>query len=102
MIELMQKISGVHVEMIRPDYLLVTCSNLRSSTVVVPVHLMVDPATGRLQSVQIGSTSTTPKRQWRQIIDAAVETNDIVNLIRQVIQQSGLFEKPEDTNTNKH
>lgn len=101
MIELMQKVGGVHVEMVRPDYLLVTCSSSRSST-VVPVHLMVDPATGRLQSVQIGSTSTTPKRQWRQIIDAAVETNDIVSLIRQVIQQSGiLLEKTEDNNNNK-
>lgn len=81
------RLASCKVEMIRPDYLLLT---LTHETLMVPVHVHVDSISGRLLSAKVGATSATPKRTWRDIIDAAVEFNDIPFLVRaihQVIKQ---------------
>lgn len=65
------------IDLVRPDYLLVAISG-------VPIHLNVCPATGKLKAAQVGSTSSTPKRQWKEIVETAVETNNIPYLIRQI------------------
>lgn len=87
MLGLCQELSRVKCEMIRPDYLLVTVFTNESTT--LPVHLSLDPKLGKLTSVQIGSTTPqhTPKQQWKTIVDAAIEANDIPFLIRQITQQ---------------
>jgi hypothetical protein len=85
-------VSGVYrVELVRPDYLLVTLAAESSTnphataSTLLPVHLRVCPATGKLQAAQIGSTSSTPRRgQWREVIDAAIDTNNIGHLLRQI------------------
>ena len=82
-----QELSRVKCEMIRPDYLLVTVFTSESTT--LPAHLSLDPKSGKLMSVQVGSTTSqhTPKQQWKTIVDAAIEANDIPFLIRQITQQ---------------
>lgn len=77
------ELTGCKAELVRPDYLLLTVSSPDGSA-SVPVHLKVCPATGRLTQVQIGSTSSTPKRQWKEVIEMAIESNSIAYLARQV------------------
>lgn len=76
-IETISRLSGCQVEMVQPDYLVATITS-------VPVHIYVDPVSGKLQSVKVGSTSSTPKRQWKELIEAAIEFNDIPFLIRSI------------------
>lgn len=78
-------ISGIHrVEMIRPDYLLVTLSG-GGNDVLLPVHLRICQATGKLLAAQIGATSSTPRKgQWKEVIDTAVDNNNIAMLVRQI------------------
>lgn len=91
-LHLHSSVSGLHrVELVRPDYLLVTLAAESSAnphataSTLLPVHLRVCPATGKLQAAQIGSTSSTPRRgQWREVIDAAIDTNNIGHLLRQI------------------
>lgn len=79
---LQSSLTGIQrIDLVRPDYLLVT---LAHAGVLLPVHLKVCPATGKLRSAQVGSTSNTPKRQWKELVDVAVDTNNIPYLIRQV------------------
>lgn len=84
--EVLGRLTGCQVEMIKPDYLLVTIR--ASPTMVVPVHVMVDSFTGRLREVKVGATSATPKRAWREVIEAAVEYNDLPFLIRAIMHQA--------------
>lgn len=88
--ELCTEASRMRCEMIRPDYLLVTISSMTDNS-SLPVHLSVDPKTGRLLSCQIGSspsTMQTPKgsasSQWKEVVDAAIDANDIPFLVRQI------------------
>lgn len=87
MLGMLEKMTGCRVEMVRLEYLLVqvqaggTGSSNNNS---VPVHIYVDGMTGRLRNAKVGSTSNTPKRQWREIIEAAIEYNDIPFLIRSI------------------
>lgn len=76
-------LTGCRAELVRPDYLLLTVTSPDGSA-SVPVHLKVCPATGRLIQAQIGSTSSTPKRQWKDVIEMAIESNSIAYLARQV------------------
>ena len=71
------------IELVRPDYILVTLASPNNG-LVLPVHLKVCPSTGKLVTAQVGSTSNTPKRQWKEMVDAAVEFNNIPYLIRQI------------------
>jgi DNA repair exonuclease SbcCD ATPase subunit len=75
--ETLSQLTGCRVEMVQPDYLLANVSN-------VPVHIHVDSVTGKLRDVKVGSTSSTPKRQWKELVDAAIEFNDIPFLIRAI------------------
>lgn len=78
--ETLSSLTGVHsVEMVRSDYLLVTLS---AGGKMVPLHLMLDGLTGRLKMAKVGTTSTTPRRKWKEFVDAAVEFNDVPCLIR--------------------
>lgn len=77
MMEVLSALSGVtSVEMVRGDYLVAMVGGK------VPVHLTVDPMSGRLMQAKVGATSATPKRQWKDIVDAAIEYNDIPFLLR--------------------
>ncbi len=82
--ETISRLAGCRVEMIQPDYLLATVGNELGAQ--VPVHIIVDPLSGRLKGVKIGSTSSTPKRQWKEIVDIAIENNDIPFLIRSILR----------------
>lgn len=84
--EVLERMTGVRVELIQNDYLVATVEE------AVPVHIWVDPANGRLRTVKIGSTSSTPKRQWRELIEVACESNDIPFLLRSV--QAALRKQP--------
>lgn len=79
--ETLSTLTGCRVEMVQPDYLLAT---LTTAGTMVPVHVYVDSGTGKLKSVKIGSTSSTPKRQWRETIETAIEYNDIPFLLRTI------------------
>jgi hypothetical protein len=81
--QLMDELTGVHVDVVRPDYLHVTVTNPATAS-SVPIHLTVDEATGRLLAVAIGNTASTPKMQWKELVEFAVKQNDIPLLIRQV------------------
>lgn len=73
------------LEMTRPDCLLLHLTGPPGSDVCIPVHLRLCPATGRLQAAQIGTTSGTPRRgQWRDVVDAAIDSNNIGLLVRQL------------------
>lgn len=84
-VDLVDELTGVHCDIIRPDYLHVTVTN-PTTAASVPIHLHVDPVHGRLLSVSIGCTASTPRMhsQWRDLVDFAVKHNDIPLLIRQV------------------
>lgn len=84
--EILERMTGVRVELVQNDYLVVTVEE------AVPVHIWVDPASGRLRTVKIGSTSSTPKRQWRELIEVACDSNDIPFLLRSV--QAALRKQP--------
>lgn len=92
-IESVADLTRMKFEMIRPDYILITFKGAggnnttnQPSPSTLPVHLNVDPQTGRLLAVQIGATSTTDQSTWREICDRAVENNDICTLLH-LIQQ---------------
>lgn len=84
-VELVDELTGVHCDIVRSDYLHVTVTN-PATAASVPIHLHVDPSTGRLLSCSIGSTTSTPRMhaQWRDLVDFAIKHNDIPLLIRQV------------------
>ncbi len=84
-ISLHRSMSGVQkVELVRQDNLLITLES-PSDGALLPLHLRVCPATGKLLAAQIGNTSSTPRRgQWKEIIHDAVSTNNIPYLVRQV------------------
>lgn len=100
MTELMQQLTKCKAEMIRPDYILVTLSPLSeqgwsyqslAGSKTVPVHLSLDPKTGVLIDCQIGSSSTfhvsrqnAPDEEWREIIQTAIDHNNISMLVRQI------------------
>lgn len=52
MTELTEEMTGVHCEVVRPDYLHVTVTNPQNAA-SVPIHLNVDPVSGKLQSVSV-------------------------------------------------
>lgn len=86
-IESVADLTRMKFEMIRPDYILITFkSTLATGASTFPVHLNVDPQTGRLLAAQIGATSTNDQSTWRDICDRAVENNDISTLLH-LIQQ---------------
>lgn len=76
--EALERMAGVRVELVQGNYLVATVEE------AVPVHIWVDPASGHLRAVKIGSTSATPKRQWRELIEVACECNDIPFLLRSI------------------
>jgi hypothetical protein len=76
-VETLVRLSGCRVEMVQPDYLLVTVET-------VPVHIHVDLMTGKLRNVKVGATSSTPKRQWKELAETAIEFNDIPFLLRSI------------------
>ena len=84
--EVLGRLTGCQVEMVNPEYLLVTIRV--SAAVLIPVHVTVDAFTGRLREIKIGATSATPKRAWREIVEAALEYNDLPFLIRAITQQA--------------
>jgi chromosome segregation ATPase len=79
--ESLSNLTGCKVEMVQPSYLLAT---VISASSIVPVHIYVDAVSGKLQSVKVGSTSATPKRQWKELVEAAIEYNDIPFLLRSI------------------
>lgn len=88
-IETVSDLTRMKFEMIRPDYILVTFkpetsnpNNQDYST--LPVHLNIDPQTGRLLAAQVGTTSAAPSEAWKNICDLAVENNDICSLLHSV------------------
>lgn len=80
---MMTELTGCKAELLRPGHLLLTVASPDGSA-SVPVHMNVCMATGRLLGVQIGTTSATPHRQWRDVVEMAIETNNIPYLARQV------------------
>ena len=97
-IEATADLTRMKFEMIRPDYILVTFktsgnSNLMSdelattSSTSLPVHLNVDPQTGRLLAAQIGATSASSNDTWKDICDRAIENNDISSLLHAIQQR---------------
>lgn len=57
------------------------------SFLVIPVHLTVDPQTGRLLNASVGTTSATPKHGWKDLCQQAVETNDLCSLLHSVSER---------------
>lgn len=91
-IESVADLTRMKFEMIRPDYILVTFklsssadSNVASTT--LPVHLNVDPQTGRLLAAQIGATSAAHNVAWKDLCERAVENNDICSLLHSIQQR---------------
>lgn len=72
-------------EMIRPDYILVTFKTAENGS--LPVHLNVDPQTGRLLAAQIGATSAAQTNSWKDLCEVAVENNDISSLLHAIQQR---------------
>lgn len=79
-IESVADLTKMKFEMIRPDYILVTFKSL-------PVHLNVDPQTGRLLAAQIGTTSQSHNLDWKDLCETAVENNDICTLLHSIQQR---------------
>ena len=92
-IETVADLTRMKFEMIRPDYILVTFKTSTatpdgvSSSSSLPVHLNVDPQTGRLLDAQIGATLASHNLAWREICDRAVENNDICTLLHAIQQR---------------
>lgn len=87
-IESVADLTRMKFEMIRPDYILVTFKpSSTSNTTSLPVHLNVDPQTGRLLAAQIGSTSAAPNVAWKDLCERAVENNDICFLLHTIQQR---------------
>lgn len=104
-IESVADLTRMKFEMIRPDYILITfkCGSASGSigsnnnnttlnsttlnTSTLPVHLNVDPQTGRLLAAQIGATSANDNSAWRDLCDRAVENNDICTLLHSIQQR---------------
>jgi hypothetical protein len=96
-IETTADLTRMKFEMIRPDYILVTFKTSPSSNNIIsesaggstslPVHLNVEPQTGRLLAAQIGATSASSNDAWKDICDRAVENNDISSLIHAIQQR---------------
>lgn len=92
-IEVVADITKMKFEMVRPDYILVT---FKTNTPIsdgsitpssLPVHLNVDPQTGRLLAAQIGATSAALTGSWKDICERAVENNDICTLLHTIQQR---------------
>ncbi len=90
-IESVAELTRMKFEMIRPDYVLVTFDladgNSNSSSATLPVHLNVDPQTGRLLAAQIGATSAAYGVAWKDLCERAVENNDICTLLHSIQQR---------------
>lgn len=104
-IESVADLTRMKFEMIRPDYILITfkCGGVSGSTSTcgsntvlnpsnpnpstLPVHLNVDPQTGRLLAAQIGATSANDNSVWRDLCERAVENNDICTLLHSIQQR---------------
>ena len=113
-IESVADLTRMKFEMIRPDYILITfkcggsgvgatghtstststTGNPSNATVNnnpgnthIPVHLNVDPQTGRLLAAQVGATSTNDQAAWRELCERAVENNDICTLLHSIQQR---------------
>ena len=103
-IESVADLTRMKFEMIRPDYILVTFklqeknhhhlnsssnnNNSVANTSSLPVHLNVDPQTGRLLAAQIGTTLTSHNNvAWKDLCDRAVENNDICSLLHAIQQR---------------
>lgn len=91
-IEATADLTRMKFEMIRPDYILVTfktsvSDSTNTSSTTLPVHLNVDPQTGRLLAAQIGATSGSTNVTWKDICDKAVENNDISSLLHAIQQR---------------
>lgn len=96
-IETTADLTRMKFEMIRPDYILVTFKTTatgsntnmisESACASLPVHLNVDPQTGRLLAAQIGATSASSNGTWKDICDRAVENNDISSLLHAIQQR---------------
>lgn len=88
-VESVGELTRMQFEMIRPDYILVTFKNAElsatvSSTSTLPVHLNVDPQTGRLLAAQIGATTASNNAAWKDLCELAVENNDIPSLLHAI------------------
>lgn len=55
--------------------------------VVIPVHLTVDPQTGRLLGASVGTTSATPKHGWKELCQQAIDNNDLCHLLHCIQQR---------------
>lgn len=96
-IEATADLTRMKFEMIRPDYILVTfktsptnnnmVTESTATSTSLPVHLNVDPQTGRLLAAQIGATSASSNDAWKDICDRAVENNDISSLLHTIQQR---------------
>lgn len=75
-------------EMIRPDYILVTFKPAVASGSSLPVHLNVDPQTGKLLAAQIGATCASDNATWKDLCERAVENNDISSLLHAIQQRA--------------
>ena len=85
--ETLTRLAGCNVEMVQSDYLVISIHCGASETAPVQLHVKVDPVSGRLREVRIGATSGTPKRAaWKELVETAVECNDIPFLVRAVRQ----------------
>lgn len=87
LVESVSELTRMQFEMIRPDYILVTfktsSANVNPAT-TLPVHLNVDPQTGRLLAAQIGTTTTANSATWKDLCELAVENNDIPSLLHSI------------------
>lgn len=94
--ESVTELTRMKFEMIRPDYILVTfktnnpasdVDSSSSASSTLPVHLNVDPQTGRLLAAQIGATSAAHNLAWKDLCERAVENNDICSLLHSIQQR---------------
>jgi hypothetical protein len=59
-------------------------ATLPPTTTTLPVHLNIDPQTGRLLAAQIGTTQSAGADAWRGVCEQAVENNDICSLLHAI------------------
>lgn len=91
--ETLGRLTGCKVEMVHADYLVVSVQEGGGAGEMAPVqlHVNVDPVSGRLLGVRVGATSGTPKRAaWKEIVETALECNDLAFLVRAVLQETAL------------